>query len=76
MHMSIRKILNINMTQVREQRIMLEQLREKKFNKIPSLEALIDTRRIKFWEEIVRGPATLPPRQLLIVFCLTNCALG
>ena len=74
-HRSIRKILNINMTQVREQQIILEKLREW-FNKIPSLEALIDTRRMYFLGKIVRGPVTLPPKELLIVFCTTNRTTG
>ena len=47
-----------------------------KFNKIPSIEALIDTRRMQFLGKIVRGSVTSPPRQILIAFCPTNRASG
>ena len=50
----IRNILNLNMWHVKDERITTEELR-KRFNNIPSVQTLIDVRRMKFLGQIIRG---------------------
>ena len=63
----IRSILNLNMTNVKEERITNKQLRER-FNDIPSVQTLVDIRTMGFLGTIVRANIDHPPRQILIAF--------
>ena len=67
----IRKIININLWHVMKHKITVEEMRNR-FNNIPSVQTMIDIRTMQFLGKIVRGPVSLPPRQLLIAF-VPNC---
>ena len=67
----VRKIININLWHVMKYKITVKEMR-KRFNGIPSVQTIIDIRTMQFLGKMVRGPVSLPPRQLLIVF-VPNC---
>ena len=71
----IRNILNLNMWHVKDQRITTKELR-KRFNNIPSVQTLVDVRRMKFLGSIIRGHVSLPPRQILIAFIPNTRPIG
>jgi hypothetical protein len=64
---NIRRIMGISMTNVMENHIKTEQLREM-FNDIPSMQTLIDVRTMQFLGKLIRGKVDSPPRKLLIAF--------
>ena len=63
----VRSILNISMTDVKDNRITLDNLRAM-FNDIPRVESLVDARMMKFLGTILRSNVSHPPRQILISF--------
>ena len=63
-HAAIRYILNIKWTQVREQRITNDELRQR-FNDIPDIELLIIKRTWTYIGKIVRSPNTSIPKRLM-----------
>ena len=63
------------MWHVKDQHITTEELR-KRFNNIPSVQTLVDVRRMKFLGSIIRGHVNLPPRQILIAFVPNTRPVG
>ena len=72
----IRSILNLTMLDIKDQRITLKQLREKKFNNIPSVQTLIDVRTMNFLGHLLRGHVDLPPRQVLVAWVYNIRPMG
>ena len=68
LHRSIRRIMKISMSQVKENRISNEKIREM-FYHIPNLRELIAIRQCRFIGKVVRGPNCHPPKQILTAWC-------
>ena len=75
LHRSIRRIMKISMSGVKERRISNERIREM-FYHIPNLRELIAIRQCRFIGEIVRGPNCHPPKQILTAGCNNKRATG
>jgi len=71
----VRSILNISMTDVKDNRITLDNLRAM-FNGIPRVESLVDARMMKFLGTILRSNVDHPPRQILISFIPNTRPVG
>lgn len=71
----VRSILNISMTDVKDNRITLDNLRAM-FNDIPRVESLVDARMMKFLGTILRSNVDHPPRQILISFIPNTRPVG
>ena len=67
MNRQIRRILKINMWQVKDEHITVEQLRGQ-FDNIISVRTMIDVRRARFIGKIVRDDVDSPHREMLIAF--------
>lgn len=63
----MRKLLNINMLQVKEERITREQVRER-FHNMSSAQALIDGRKMQLLGKVIRSEESSIARILLIAF--------
>ena len=68
LHKSIRRILRIPMSQVKDERIKNERIR-KIFYNIPDIKSLIAIRQCRFVGRVVRGPEDNPPKALLSAWC-------
>ena len=67
-HRSIRRILNINILDVKEHRIKNTDIRQRFYN-IPSAHRLITVRQLKFIGKVFRNSSTQLPTQLLTCWC-------
>ena len=63
----IRSILRISMHQVKNERITEEEL-WKRFHHIPSVQVMIDSRRMKFLAKVACSQRLAPARQMLIAY--------
>ena len=71
----IRKLLHINMLQIKDERITLDELRSR-FSNITSVQTMIDICKIQFLGKIVRDHVSSPPRQLLISYVSNKRRVG
>ena len=68
LHKSIRRILRITMTEVKEEKIRNEKVR-KLFYNIPDMRSIIAARTSRFIGKVVRGPNDNPPKLFLTAWC-------
>ena len=68
MHRSIRRILDISMSQVKDERIRNENIR-KIFYDIPIVENMIAARQLDFIGKAIRAPPDRPSRIMLTAYC-------
>ncbi len=70
MHRSIQRILDIQMSQVKDERIRNEKVR-KIFYDIPTVENMIAARQLDFIGKAIRGPPNHPAR-IMLTACRNN----
>ena len=68
LHRSIRRILHISMTKVREQRLHNDKVR-KMFYSIPCVRNMIAARQLDFIGKMIRGPPDRPSRNMITACC-------
>ena len=68
LHRQIRRILGINMLQVKEEKITNKSIR-KIFYNMPDMRSLIAIRHMTFLGKITRAPASHPAKELLVAWC-------
>ena len=68
LHKSIRRILKISMTEVKEKKIKNRKVR-KIFYNIPDIRSIIAARTCRFIGRVVRGPNDNPPKLFLTAWC-------
>jgi len=71
----MRKLLNINMLQVKDEHITREQIRER-FHNMSSAQALIDGRKMQLLGKVIRSEVTSIARILLIAFIPNTRHIG
>jgi hypothetical protein len=68
LHRSIRRILQISMTNVREQRLRNDKVR-RMFYSIPCVRNMIAARQMDFVGKMIRGPPDRPSRNMITACC-------
>ena len=68
LHKSIRRILRITITEVREEKIRNERIR-KIFYNIPDIRSIIAARISRFIGKVIRGPNDNPPKLFITAWC-------
>jgi hypothetical protein len=68
LHRSIRRILQISMTKVREQRLHNDKVRQM-FYSIPCVRNMIAARQMDFIGKMIRGPPDRPSRNMITACC-------
>jgi len=68
LHRSIRRILQISMSTVREQRLHNDKVR-RKFYSIPCVRNMIAARQMDFVGKMIRGPPDRPSRNMITACC-------
>ena len=68
LHRSIRRILQISMSTVKEERIRNERVREM-FYSIPCVRKMIASRQADFIGKMIRGPPDRPSRNMITACC-------
>ena len=74
LHRSVRRILSIKISQVKEERIKNAFVRQK-FYDIPRIRNMIAARQMRFIGKVVRGPWSRPAKRMLTA-CCTNTRLA